>query len=208
MAMSPRRAPKNIPPAPAQPAERLAIVDLDIASLLPNPRNPNRHSDDQLERLMASLKRYGQTRPVLARAENRMLIAGHGVTQAAARLGLTTLKVALLHVDQATADGIMLGDNRLAELSQTDGERVAELLREIDKVDWFGVGFTPEEADKMFGGSEELEVSEVETSAVTDEFWINVRGPLEAQAVVMLRIKQLLGEFPQVTVQLGTIAGD
>ena len=58
-----------------------------IGELRPNPKNPNKHSEDQINRLMASLRLDRQTRPLLARKANRMLIAGHGVHTAARRLG-------------------------------------------------------------------------------------------------------------------------
>lgn len=181
----------------------------DISSLVPNPRNPRRHSDDQLERLGAALKRDGQTKPLLARKANRMLIGGHGVMEAAKRIGWTQIKVLLWDVDQGTADRVMLADNRLSDLSDTDSDRVAELLREIDTVDWFGTGFSAEEAEKLFGGGgSDLELVELDTTKLDDEFWINVRGPLAEQAQVLQRIKQLLAEYPTVNVKLGTIASD
>ncbi len=181
---------------------------LAIAEILPNPRNPRFHSDDQLARLGAALKRDGQHKPLLLRRANKMVIGGHGVMEAARRVGWTEIRVLLWDVDQATADRVMLADNRLSDLAESDGDRVAELLREIDPADWFAAGFTPDEADKIFGGEEDLEVTEVDTYAVADDFRINVRGPLAEQAKVWTKIKLLLAEFPGLSVELGTIAGD
>src|ERR1700733_13290277 len=121
-------------------ADPLSEEVVDITSLLDNPRNPRQHPEEQIIRLMASLKARGQYKPLLARRDNRMLIAGHGIRKAIARLGWTQAKVVFWDVDQATADRAMLGDNRLGEGSTSDDDRVAELLREIPDEEWLSVG--------------------------------------------------------------------
>jgi len=178
-----------------------------VLELRPNPRNPNKHSEDQVGRLMASLRRDGQTRPLLARRENSMLIAGHGVHTAARRLGWEQIAVIYLDVAQADADRIMLSDDRLAALSELDHRRVADLLNDIEAGDWLSTGYSVEEANKVLESSEikDLEVYEIETSTVTDDFWIGVRGPMHLQADALQKIKLLLGEFPAVTIELGTV---
>jgi ParB-like chromosome segregation protein Spo0J len=184
------------------------IVRMDISDLVPNPRNPRVHPVSQIDRLKASLQRDGQTKPVLVRQANQMLIAGHGITLAAQSLGWTALDVLRWNVDQETADRVMLADNRLGELSTSDRDRMAALLGEIAVEDYMATGFSEEEAAKLMGVGEDdagLEVFEVETSALKDDFWVTVRGPLVDQAEVLARIKVLLKEYPQVDVELGTV---
>lgn len=183
------------------------VKTLPIASLIVNPRNPRRHSADQVARLAASLSDRGQLMPVMARAANHMLIVGHGVCEAARQLGWTEIRVLLWDVDQATADRYMLADNRLSDLSTHDAERVAELLREIAPDDWLGVGFTPAEAERLFGRMDDdaLEIREVATDAVRDDFWVSVTGPLKMQALVLDRIRVLMQDFPDVSVDLGIV---
>lgn len=197
--MANRRAPQTVPTP--------ALQMLPIDTLIPNPRNPNKHPEEQITRLMAELRKDGQTRPVLVRKANNMLIAGHGVTLAMKRLGLSEIRVALWDVDQATADRYMLADNRLGHLSSHDDDMVAELLRGIDRGDWLASGYSDSEAEKLLASFErrELTVHEIDTADVHDDFWIGVRGPLPRQAEVLQRIKQLLCEYPEVTVELGTI---
>lgn len=191
---------------PVRPKVGREVIEMAAGALVPNPRNPRNHSEEQITRLMASLRTDGQTKPVMARRANSMLIAGHGVHQAAKRLGMDMLSVVLLDVDQPTADRIMLGDNRQSDLSTADQERVSELLREIDEADWLATGFSPEEAAKQFAAVDagDLKVFEIDTDDRQDTFWISVRGPLGDQAVTLKRIKVLLGEMPKVSVALGT----
>jgi hypothetical protein len=193
--------------APAPPtALARETVDVAIAELLVNPRNPRKHSDEQITRLMASLRTDGQTKPLLARRENRMMIAGHGVLQAAQRLGWTSMSVVLLDVDQKTADRIMLGDNRFSDLSTSDDERVAELLREIDEMDWQATGFIPDEVKKALDAldTSDLVVREIQTGDLHDTFWISVRGPMAEQAQALKRMKVLMNDMPNVEITLGT----
>jgi ParB-like chromosome segregation protein Spo0J len=185
---------------------RREVRHMRLEDLVQNPRNPRVHSEEQIERLMASLSLDGQTKPLLARAANSMLIAGHGVHAAARRLGMLVLDVVMLDVDQARADRIMLGDNRQGDLSTADQARVTELLREIDEADWMATGFSADEVAKQFRSVEatDLRVYEIDSDDRKDTFWISVRGPLADQAVALSRIKVLLREMSKVTVALGT----
>lgn len=195
------RAPRKTPTPPGALHEE----DADIHSLVENPRNTKNHPDEQISRLMASLTLRGQYRSVLARADNRMLIAGHGVRQAALRLGWTKIKVAFWDVDQDTADRVMLGDNRLAQLSKDDEDRISQLLQDVPEDEWLSLGYSGPEGDKLMKdlSGRELQVEEMEVGTVHDTFWINVRGPLPEQAVVLQRMKELLGEYRSVTIEVG-----
>ena len=193
------------PPKPKTPEAQL--VRLAIGDLLPNPANPRKHGEAQIERLQASLTTDGQTKPVLARAANKMLIAGHGITQAAKGLGWLDITVLLLDVDQATADRIMLADNRLGDLSTTDQARVTALLGSIDPADYFATGFSPEEVSKLLDkADEELELRELDVSEVSDEFWISVRGPLADQAEALKQLKAVMANLPALQIELGVIS--
>jgi ParB-like nuclease domain len=197
----------DAPGAQQQQRQAQLIEMVPVGDLRPNPRNPNKHSEDQINRLMASLRRDGQTRPVLARKANRMLIGGHGVHTSVRRLQWPEIAVLFLDVDQQTADRIMLADDRLAALSELDDRRVADLMKEIGEGDWLATGYSVEEANKLLSSSEiaDIEVYEIETSTVTDDFWVAVRGPLAMQAEVLEKMKLLLGEFPSVKIEIGTV---
>jgi ParB-like chromosome segregation protein Spo0J len=114
---------------PNSPTTSPQIETVPLLELRPNPRNPNKHSEEQIGRLMAALRRDGQTRPLLARKANSMLIAGHGVHTAARRLGWDEIGVIFLDVEQPAADRIMLSDDRLAALAELDHRRVDRLFR-------------------------------------------------------------------------------
>ena len=69
------------------------IVDaVAIDDLRPDPANPRRISEDELDALERSLRQFGFVQPVLARREDRTVIGGHQRLVAARRLGLTTVR--------------------------------------------------------------------------------------------------------------------
>ena len=66
------------------------MADTALAALKPHPQNYNRHSEAQIKRLMESLDRFGQPKEIVI--WNGLIIAGHGLVEAARRLGLPTLR--------------------------------------------------------------------------------------------------------------------
>ncbi|HVH77173.1 MAG TPA: hypothetical protein VM755_19835 [Stellaceae bacterium] len=112
-------------------------------------------------------------------------------------------------VDQATADGYLVADNRLGELSHADLERRRELLVDFREAfgdgDFSALGFTLPEVEKLLKEAEAIEIREIETKPVADTFWITVRGPLASQAYALQRLQELMAELPDVSVELGTV---
>jgi ParB-like chromosome segregation protein Spo0J len=165
------------------------------------------HPPEQITMLKSSIERFGQSRPVFARKENRMLIAGHGIHQAMRELGRTEIDVIFWDVDQATADEYLLADNRLGQLSHFDPDRTRALLEDVSDDVFAALGFTAEDVETLLkdGDGKKTTVREIETTEVTDRFWITVQGPLTAQSQALQRIRQMLTEFPDVEVDFGTI---
>lgn len=145
-----------------------------IDSLIPNPKNDKVHPPAQIERIRASYRAFGQTRPILARKENRMLIAGHGVHAALKEEGATTIDVIMWDVDQHTADGMLEADNRTAELALVDPRRRRELVLQFAEEEWDSIGFDATEVDQLLEETAvaPLAVREIETGDVEDTFWI------------------------------------
>ncbi|HEY5483622.1 MAG TPA: ParB N-terminal domain-containing protein, partial [Propionibacteriaceae bacterium] len=55
----------------------LVIEQVAIDVLRPDPANPRRISEDELDALERSLRQFGFVQPVLARREGRTVIGGH-----------------------------------------------------------------------------------------------------------------------------------
>jgi ParB-like chromosome segregation protein Spo0J len=72
------------------PAEKIEMRQLD--KLIPYARNSRTHSDTQVAQIAASIKEWGWTTPILVDEEGT-IIAGHGRTLAARKLGLAEVPV-------------------------------------------------------------------------------------------------------------------
>jgi DNA modification methylase len=111
----------------------LAVEDVPIERLQPDPANPRRISEDELEALTRSLRQFGFVQPVLARREDGVVVGGHQRLVAARRLGLATVPVVWLDVsaDQARLLGLAL--NRIS--GTWDDQLLARLLADLQGSD-------------------------------------------------------------------------
>lgn len=111
----------------ALPSPTVEQVAIDL--LRPDPANPRRISEDELDALERSLRQFGFVQPVLARREDQTVIGGHQRLVAARRLGLTTVPVTWLDVSVEQARLLGLALNRIS--GSWDEQLLARLLAEL-----------------------------------------------------------------------------
>src|SRR5688572_3887902 len=113
--MPPPTVPAIGSPASSQLAEGVAVLDVAVEDLRPNPHQPRRQFDEaSLKELAASLKTTGMIQPVVARQADGggfELIAGERRWRAAKVAGLTTLPVILKKVDPVMQAQMALVEN-------------------------------------------------------------------------------------------------
>ena len=174
----PTGAPETPPDAPAEPTPRASIPDgmaplenpldglqwpatevelVSVTDLVPYARNARTHSDEQIAQIMASIREWGFTTPIL-RDETGMVIAGHGRLLAAQRLKLGEVPVVTARGwSEAKKRAYVIADNKLALNAGWDeallGLEFAELDREGFDLDL--LGFDPEELARILGGEDE-----------------------------------------------------
>jgi len=122
-----------------------------IDGLKHDPENARLHPERNLDAIKASLKRSGQQRPVVARADGTV-IAGNGVLAAASAMGWGSLAVLVFDSDSAgEARAFALADNRTAELARWDHDRLGEVLASIrlDGLALDGLGWNGNELDGL-----------------------------------------------------------
>lgn len=66
--------------------QQIEIEQVPIGELRPDPANPRRISDQELESLTRSIREFGLVDPVIARREDKTVIGGHQRLLAARRL--------------------------------------------------------------------------------------------------------------------------
>jgi len=124
--------------APASAGEDLerTLEVWDIGRIQPYENNAWEHPEDQMERLVESIKGFGFVTPVIVTPEGS-LIAGHGRLQAVQRLGMSRIPV--LIVDGLTEEqvrGYRIADNELHRMGDWNLEALRVELEALEDVDF------------------------------------------------------------------------
>ena len=141
----------------------------DISSLTPWDKNP-RHNTAAIEQVRKSIERFGFSSPIIARQQDRVIIAGHTRHQAALKMGLDKVPVRFLDLDPAQARALALADNRLGEIADWDDGMLAEVLRELEAAN-------VELGDLGWSG-DALEALIMEDGAIQTEGWSEFDGDI------------------------------
>lgn len=113
------------------------IETLRIAGLTPDPKNARQHDEKNLNAIMASLKEFGQRKPIVI-TEAGVIVAGNGTVEAAKRLGWTDIEIVKIPNDW-TPDKVKafaIADNRTAELANWNQEVLTSQLLELEAEGW------------------------------------------------------------------------
>ena len=152
---------------------------VNIEELRPYENNSKIHTPKQIEELKKSISEFGFIAPVVIDA-NKNVIAGHGRIEAAKELSLDTVPCVIaedLSDDQRKAYIIL--DNKLAELSKWDMEKVASELEDLSDFDFDISGFDLPELDNssLYYGDERertynaYNLNITENVKYTNDYW-------------------------------------
>jgi ParB-like chromosome segregation protein Spo0J len=104
----------------------------DVVSLMPHPRNPNRHPERQLKLLARILEHQGWRSPIIVSKRSGFVIAGHGRLEAAKLSGWEHVPVNYQEfATEADEMAHLLADNQIAELAEMDDGELASLIDEL-----------------------------------------------------------------------------
>lgn len=193
------------------PAPKLKITDETRAAtaLKADPKNARRHSEQQIAQIVTSIETFGYVNKIAIRPDNQ-IIGGHATLEALKRIGVESIDVRVVAgLTEPQYRKLAIALNKIPENSSWDSAILTEVLGELhdagDQLD--GIGFSEKELDGILGGGDDVvEVREVKTGDVADEFWISIRGPLKDQASALKALQAAMKPFPEVAVDLGTIA--
>ena len=128
----------------------------EIDRLRPYDKNPRTHSPEQITKLVASLREFGFTNPILVDSASG-IVAGHGRLLAARAIGMTEVPVVVLdHLTDKQKRAYILADNRLALDAGWDEDLLAAELAGL-KLDGFDLGLTgfdDQEIEELFAWSD------------------------------------------------------
>jgi len=128
---------------------------VDIKEIKVNPKNRNKHTEDQIERLIKIIEYQGFRAPLLVSNRTGMLVAGHGRLIAAKKLKLKQVPVMFQDfVDENQEYAAMVSDNAIASWSELDlsgiNMDIGDLGPDFD-IDLLGIrGFGIDPSDEEF----------------------------------------------------------
>ena len=128
----------------------LLMEQVAIDELRPDPANPRRVTDTELEALTRSIREFGFIDPVIARREDCTVIGGHQRLFAARKLGLKSVPVILLDLSVEQARLLNLALNKSS--GSWDEELLARLLADLAPVEGIDIslsGFTEKEVGDL-----------------------------------------------------------
>lgn len=134
----------------------LQIVKRSVKDLSNDPANARKHDDTNIGAIVASLRRFGQQKPIVIDSNN-IVRAGNGTLQAAMTLGWETIDCIVTALKGSDAIAYAIADNRTAELAEWDDEVLAAQLNGLlaDDEDLLNAaGFTAEEVEAMLDALE------------------------------------------------------
>ena len=110
----------------------METLKIKLATLRKVDGNVRKHSEQQLKEYMRSVEAYGQLKPLVV-DENGTILIGNGLYDALVGLGWTEADCyRVTGLTEKQKKKMMLSDNRIYDLGETDDAAVAELLRELE----------------------------------------------------------------------------
>lgn len=151
---APPAPPSPMPPVPQGPkhkvVEALASLLTPVDGLVPDPGNARAHDERSIRAISKSLDKFGQRRPVVVQRDGMIVRAGNGLLAAARKLGWTHVAAIVIDDDETTARAFALADNRTAEVSTWDVERLsAEVMALEDEWDLTDFGWVDDEINAL-----------------------------------------------------------
>ena len=150
--------------------DKLVKVD----ELIPHPKNPNTHPESQIKILAQNIRYHGWRHPIVVSKLSGYIVAGHGRLEAAKELGVSIVPVE--YQDFSSEDNelaVLVGDNRLAELSSLDLNSLQDIVDGFKNSDFdtILVGYEKTDLDALLGDKkpdfEDEEEKELSQSEVT-----------------------------------------
>ena len=142
---------------------------VDIDSLVEWEHNP-RINTEAISKVARSIERFGFASPIIAREEDKKVIAGHTRIAAARSLGLQTVPVRFMKLNRTEAELLAIADNKLGEISDWDESMLKDILAALPENDLDDIGFSNEEIDLLLQDVEDTEISPESDNAVYDDY--------------------------------------
>lgn len=182
-----------------------------VGELVKYSANSRTHSEEQIAKIVRSIKEFGFTNPLLI-DENDGIIAGHGRLSAALELGLDDLPCIVIEgLTDAQKAALVIADNKIALDAGWDREI---LLSQFDFLKQFDYDLTltgfdleelceifPDEIPEVFCGEDDLPQNSETRSAVGDVWLLGDHRLVCGDSTIQTDVDRLLnGQHPNTMV--------
>lgn len=100
-------------------AKEISLVSIN--ELIPHPKNPNKHPEEQINRLCKIIEYQGFRIPLTVQKGTNLIVAGHGRLEAAKKLGYEKVPVIYQEFDSdAQLYAHIVADNEISRWAKTD----------------------------------------------------------------------------------------
>ncbi len=119
-----------------KPAIHCSCSDIwPIAKFQNHPKNPNRHSHEQIALLAKIIQVHGWRRPIVVSTRSNLIVKGHGRLMAAKVAGLTEAPVEFQDYESEAEElADLVADNRVAEFAEVDQAFLQGMIAELSNV--------------------------------------------------------------------------
>ena len=144
---------------------------IPIEQLKPNPKNPNKHPQDQLDKLGKIIRGNGWRNPITVSTRSGLIVKGHGRMMAAELEEFKEVPVEFQNYESEEAElADLTADNRIAELAEMDTKMLAEIFADIDTgaIDFELSGYTEKEYEDLataFSDAVHTEIKDQDTES-------------------------------------------
>jgi hypothetical protein len=123
--------------------DEMAVSDL---KRIMAPYNPRRMAEDDMASLVRSLEKFGQVEPVIVNKRTNRLVGGHQRVLAAEKLGMKTMWVFYVDLDEKQEKALNLALNKI--VGDWDTDKLESLLKELSEGGLLEfTGFSPMELE-------------------------------------------------------------
>jgi len=130
------------------------VVRVPIDSIKPHPKNYRGHPPEQIDHIRASLRQYGQYRPIVV-SRDGYILAGEGVWTGCKAEGMDVVETVPQPFDHTDtrAEKLLVLDNEVSRAAIDDDKALATLLASIQQTEGLeGTGWDDGGLDKLIGG--------------------------------------------------------
>ena len=128
---------------------------VDPKKLRPWEKNPRKNTH-AVAKVAESITKYGFASPIVARASDMRVIAGHTRLKAALKLNLKQVPVRFVELSDAQALELTLADNKLGEIAEWDTAALSALLADSPSIDLTDLGWSQAEIESFDPPTEEI----------------------------------------------------